>query len=109
MGETRAISSAGVSSEFLKSALGKDFLSNIPFRKACRNAAKYKVKDFMYTTSEEEYVEENTPLKQAIYQVAMGHRHSLLVTRGDEIVGVLRLSDGFKVVCDEIKAAVSEP
>ena len=38
-----------------------------------------------------------------------GQSSSLAVTRGDEIVGVLRLSDGFKAICDEIKAAISEP
>jgi hypothetical protein len=34
----------------------------------------------------------------------MGRHQSLLVTRGEEIVGVLRLSDVFKKICDSIKA-----
>jgi hypothetical protein len=62
----------------------------------------------MYTPSEEEYIEEDVPLREAIHQVVMSHHHSLLVTRGKEILGVLRLSDGFKAVCDEIKVAISE-
>ncbi len=106
--ETRAISRAGISPEFLKSILDKHFLWTVPFRQACRNAAKHKVKDYMYTPSEEEYIEEDVPLREAIHQVVMSHHHSLLVTRGKEILGVLRLSDGFKAVCDEIKVAISE-
>jgi len=108
IGEVRAMSRAGISPEFLKSMLDKHSLWTSPFRQACRNAAKHKVKDYMYTPSEGEYLEETTPLREAIHRVIMGHHHSLLVTRGNEIVGVLRLSDGFKSVCDEIKAAVSE-
>ena len=34
----------------------------------------------------------------------MGHHQSLLVTSGERIVGILRLSDVFKEVSDRIKA-----
>lgn len=105
IGQGKQLSRAGVRSTFLKSA-ADDALSGISsFREACKNATKYKVKNIMHTPSEGEYAKENTPLVQALYQVVINHRHSLLITRGDEIVGVLRLSDGFKAVCDEIKAA----
>jgi hypothetical protein len=36
--------------------------------------------------------------------MVMGRHQSLLVTRGESIVGVLRLSDVFKKVSDNIKA-----
>jgi hypothetical protein len=34
----------------------------------------------------------------------MGRHQSLLVTRGEAVVGILRLSDVFNKVCDEIKS-----
>ena len=58
----------------------------------------------MYTPSEGEYVDEDATLGQAMHQLVMGHHHSLLVTRKDEIVGILRLSDVFAKICDEIKS-----
>ena len=42
-------------------------------------------------------------LDAAIHQLVVGHHHSLLVTKGGEIVGVLRLTDVFKEVCQRIK------
>jgi predicted transcriptional regulator len=43
-------------------------------------------------------------LDTAIHLLVMGHHQSLLVTRGKDIVGVLRLSDVFRKVSDGIKA-----
>jgi hypothetical protein len=34
----------------------------------------------------------------------MGRHQSLLVRRGSDVVGILRLSDVFKKICDEMKA-----
>ena len=69
----------------------------------CTNAAKMKVEDYMKTPSEGEYVEENTPLDTAIYQLVTGLHLSLLVTRNKEIVGVLRMSDVFAAVFHAMK------
>ena len=62
------------------------------------------VKDIMYTPTEGEYVEEKASLGEAIHQLVMGHHQSLLVTKEDEIVGILRLVDVFKEICEGIKA-----
>ena len=62
-----------------------------------------KIKDFMYTPEENEYVEENATLDAAIHVFIMGHHHSLLVTRDEEIVGILMLPDVFKEICEHIK------
>jgi CBS domain-containing protein len=57
----------------------------------------------MYTLTEGEYVREDATLDEAIHQLVIGHHQSLLVTRGEEIVGILRLSDVFREICNMIK------
>ena len=69
----------------------------------CRTEADLRVKDIMYTPTEGEYVEESASMGEAVHQLVMGHHQSLLVTRGVEIVGILRLIDVFKEVCDTMK------
>ncbi len=54
---------------------------------------KLKVEDFMQAPSESEYIEENTSLDIAAHQLITGFHLSLLVRKGEDIVGVLRLSD----------------
>lgn len=101
---TGILSRAGFSPEFLKSMLDQYALWAEPLKDICGKAAGLKVRHFMYTPSEGEYVDEGATLSQAIHQLVTGDHHSLLVTRGDEIVGILRLTDVFKEICDEIKA-----
>ena len=52
----------------------------------------------MYTPGEGEYVSEEASLEMACHQLVMGHHQSLLVTRGDDIVGILRLTDVFNAI-----------
>lgn len=93
----------GFTAEFLKS-LHKDYdLWNKPMDDICRKAGSIKVKDIMYTPTEGEYVGEEDPLDQAIHQLVIGHHQSLLVTRGREITGILRLTDVFQEVCKAVK------
>ena len=98
MGEARSISRAGFSPQFMKAMLEKFSLYTDPLIDICRKAADLKVKNFMYTPGEEEFVDEDASLPGAIHQLVMGHHQSLLVTRGEKIVGVLRLTDVFKEI-----------
>ena len=98
------LSRTGFSSEFLQTMFNEYALWAEPFINICNKAAELKVRHFMYTPSEGEYVDEDATLGQAMHQLVMGHHHSLLVTRKDEIVGILRLSDVFAKICDEIKS-----
>lgn len=103
MGGSRSLSKAGFSPNFLKSMLEQYSLLNEPLMDVCRKAAHVKVKDFMYTPSEGEYVQETASLREAIHSFVMGHHQSLLVTRGKDIVGILRLTDVFKEIFQTIK------
>ena len=104
MGDLGPLSRAGFSPQFLKSMVEKFALWDKPLSDICSKAARMKVKDIMYTPTEGEYVEENASLGEAIHQLVMGHHQSLLVTRGKEIVGILRMVDVFKEVCEAMKS-----
>lgn len=98
-----ATSRFGFSPAFIKSMLDKFSLWQKPLDDLCRKSARTRVKDIMCTPTSGEYVDENASLDKAIHQLVMGHHQSLLVTKGEAIVGILRLSDVFKEVCDSIK------
>jgi hypothetical protein len=66
------------------------------------------VADFMQRPTEGEYVDENTRLDMALHQLTAGSNLSLLVTRGADIVGVLRLSDVFAAVFHAMKESETQ-
>ena len=103
--DTEGLSRAGYSPEFLKSMLDQQKLWAHPLRDICSRAARLKVKDFMYTPTEGEYVDENVSLEEAIHMLVMGHHHSLLVTKDGKIVGILRLTDVFVAIFDLIRTS----
>ena len=102
--DSKTISRFGYRPEFLKKMLEQFSLWDKPLNDICKKAGAMKVKDFMYTPTEGEFVEDNVTLDEAIHQLVMGHHQSLLVTRDREIVGVLRVTDVFKTICYWIKA-----
>jgi CBS domain containing-hemolysin-like protein len=59
--------------------------------------------DFMYALTEGEYVSQEASLDEAIHQLVLGQHQSLLVTEGNEIVGILRLTDVFAAVFHVMK------
>ena len=104
MGNLRETSRYGFSPEFIRSMIKSYGLWRKPLEGICRKAAEMKVKEIMQSPSEGEYVGEDDTLDTAIHQLVMGHHQSLLVTRGEEIIGILRLCDVFRKICDNIKA-----
>jgi len=77
--------------------------SNVSMRDLCKQAVRIKVEDLMQTLSKGEYVEETTPVDVAIHQLLDGNHLSLMVTRQDRMVGILRLSDVFAAVFHTMK------
>ena len=98
MGDMKSISRAGFSPDFLKSMLEKFTLCDIPFTDMCARAADLKVKEFMSSLSDGEYVEADSALCEAVHTLVIGNHQSLLVTRDGDIIGILRLTDVFKEV-----------
>jgi CBS domain-containing protein len=93
----------GFTKQFMKSMLQEYNLFADPLEDVCRKAGQKKVKEFMYTPGEGEYVTESASLGEAIHQLIMGHHQSLLVTRDEKIVGILRLTDVFAAVFHKMK------
>ncbi len=104
MGESENASEDLLSSELMKKMLETHGLWRGPFDDICRKGAEIRVKDIMSVPSMDEYVEEDASIEVAIHRLVMGRFQSLLVMREDEIVGVLRLSDVFKEICNRIKS-----
>jgi CBS domain-containing protein len=94
----------GFAKEFEQSILEKFKLFANPLDETCRKAGENNVKEFMYTPTEGEYVSEDATLDLAIHQLIVGHHQSLLVTRDQKIVGILRLTDVFAYVFHAMKA-----
>ncbi|MEX1329752.1 MAG: CBS domain-containing protein [Desulfobacterales bacterium] len=88
----------GFTRQFLKSLMGHYQLWQQPLGNICRIAAGRKIKNFMVTPSEGEFVDENATLDEAIHQLVMGHHQSVLVLRQKKIVGILRLTDVFETL-----------
>lgn len=103
--DSKCISHTGVfSSEFLRSIMQSQGLWVDPLAHICRKAAARKVREIMCPPEKNDYVNEGATLTEAIHQLIMGGQQSLLVTRDERVVGILRLSDAFAAVCEMIKA-----
>jgi len=102
--EEKSFSQAGIarfgfSPQFMKGILDQYKLWYEPLKDICAKTGTQKVKDIMHTLTAGEYVKEDANLGEAIHQLIMGHHQSLLVTRNEDIVGILRLTDVFKEIC----------
>jgi predicted transcriptional regulator len=105
MGDQHSISRFGFSQKFLQSLREQFSLLDIPFDEACKKAAQVKVNKFMHSPTEGEYVNEDATLDVAIHRLVMGHHQSLLVTRGEKIVGIIKLTDVFAEIFQTMKAS----
>lgn len=100
------LSVAGVSSEFISSMMShyrffQDSLSDLCFR-----ARNIKVRDVMLPVTVS--IDANAPLGEAIYKIVAEQTLSILVTRGEKIIGLLRLSDLCQEVAEEMKKLTGE-
>ena len=97
----------GFTKKFMQSMLEDYSLFTSPLNDICCKAGEQPVKKFMQTPTEGEYVSDDRSLDVAIHQLIMGQHQSLLVTRDDKIVGVLRLTDVFAAVFHKMKECFS--
>ena len=70
-------------------------------------AAGKKVEDFMQTPTPGEFVSEECGLDTAIHRLVAGAHMSLLVTRNNRIIGILRISDVFAALFHGMMAAAA--
>ena len=74
-----------------------------PLQNLYKKALEQKVKAFMYQPTEGEYIDVAASMDETIHQLIIGQHHSLLVTDGGVIVGVVRLTDIFDFICLRLK------
>ena len=103
LGEIKKVSTYGFSKSFIQALEEQYRLWDKPLDDICRKATGLKVQDCMTKPSASEYVEEDASLSQAINQLVFGRYQSLLVIGGEEIVGILRLTDVFDGLYQNMK------
>jgi FixJ family two-component response regulator len=69
-----------------------------PLQNLYKKATQQKVKIFMTKPSEGEYIDVSASMDETIHQLIIGKHHSLLVTEGSEILGIVRLTDVFEFI-----------
>lgn len=93
--------SFGFSKNFMKSMLDHLSLLDGAMVNICRKAGETKVVNFVVKPGEGEFVDIDASIDEAIHQLVLGQHQSLLVTeKSGDIVGILRLTDVFSVICN---------
>lgn len=93
----------GLNPAFMKSMVDKEELWSDPWDLLCSRASNILVKNAMRSLSEDDFVDENSSLAHAAHMLVMGRKLSVLVRRGDNVVGVLRVVDVCDNICEMIK------
>jgi CBS domain-containing protein len=93
----------GISKQFMDAMLEKFGLFEQSLPEICAKACDKNVKKFMSSFSEGEYVKGDDTLDTAIHQFVLSNQQSLLVVEGEQIVGILRLTDVFAAVFHTMK------
>jgi CBS domain-containing protein len=101
MGDLATLSRVGLSSDFITSMIGHMELWKDDFEDICRRARQTRIGDVMRPVTES--ISENATLREALHNIIVRQSLSLLVTRDTEVVGILRLSDLFAAVTDQIR------
>ncbi|MCX6641726.1 MAG: CBS domain-containing protein [bacterium] len=96
MGDLGVLSRVGLSSDFISSMMDNMNLWKESFTDYVNRAKTTRVKDVMHSATES--IDEEAPLGEAIHRIVMYQSLSILVTRADKVVGILRISDLFSVI-----------
>lgn len=100
--DVASLSRVGLTDEFIQSMKETFSLFTGSLEQMCRYAARLKAKDAMVPVGES--IDENTLLTEAIHQMVLKRIQSLPVTRQNEVVGLLRLTDVFEEVAKIIRS-----
>jgi CBS domain-containing protein len=104
--ELKGMARFGISPKLVSSIFEQYRFWDRPLTELSATAAKLKVGNIMYTPSEGEYIKEDNFLSEAVHRLYAGRHQSLLVTRDRDIVGILRLTDIFATICENMKNTI---
>lgn len=105
--KSSAVSHLGFSKRFIESMVENYRLFEKPLEQICEKAGKQEAGKYMHVPTEGEYIDEGASLDLAIHLLVLGHHQSLLVTRGTEITGILRLTDVFAAIFHAMEGCFS--
>ncbi|MCP4020625.1 MAG: CBS domain-containing protein [Desulfobacteraceae bacterium] len=94
------LSRYGFNNAFMSSLLESHNLWDETLEELVGKAKKLKIKKIMYTPSEGDYVDGDAPVAEAVHQFILGCHQSLLVVKDEKVMGIIRLSDIFNLVCE---------
>lgn len=89
----------GIDDDYLAETLKTDDYWNQPLEDLCAAAGPQTVSSVMSEPTDCEYIRATATLQEALCRIVVGSHQSLLVKEDDVVVGVLRMSDVFAVVC----------
>jgi DNA-binding response OmpR family regulator len=98
-----ALDHLGFGSKFIEAVSLQYSQWDKPLQNLYKKAFEQKVKSFMYKPTQGEYINVSASMDETIHQLIVGKHHSLLVTDGATIVGVVRLTDVFEFICLRLK------
>ncbi|WP_027189294.1 CBS domain-containing protein [Paucidesulfovibrio longus] len=79
--------------------LYKDYdLWTEPLENLCRDGAEIRVGEIMHHCARTEFMDEGDDLGKALHRFVMGVHQPIIVRRGEEVTGVLRLGDVFEKI-----------
>jgi predicted transcriptional regulator len=105
LGDIGKLGMVGLSENFVTSMMQHFSFFHDNLTDICRRASSIKAKEAMRPLTES--VDENATLGEAVHKIVMWQSLSILVTRQAEAVGLLRLSDVFDEITEEIKRLAS--
>lgn len=94
------LSRFGLNPSFLDTLLGDSGSWHESISELLKQSSEIPVRDFMYSPSKEEYVSLEDTLAEAVHKFILGNHRSLLVLKGQDIVGVLRSVDIFDFITE---------
>jgi CBS domain containing-hemolysin-like protein len=103
MGNLDSLFAAGVSEELVASMMEHYRFFEEKLSDLCSRSSRLLAKDVMRPVTQS--IDENATLREAIHRIVMWQTLSILVTRGSEVVGLVRLSELFDAIAAQLKAA----
>lgn len=106
VGDLGMLSHVGLSQEFISSMMENLNLWKGTFVDYVQRAKRTKVKEVMHSVTEN--ISEEATISEAVHKIVMYQTLSLLVTRGEKVVGILRVSDLFSVMTGILRKKAAE-
>jgi CBS domain-containing protein len=103
----QALSVTELSLETYQTMLETNPVWHDPMQFLCDRSPHLTAREIARSTADHERIDEDATLGEAVHRLAAFSCASLLVTRDDRIVGVLRMSDVFSRIVAEIKECSS--